>query len=213
LPSTPSSAPSDGTRPSRRGIGTVVIVAVVLLAAVAVIAMVQADSGGSSGSDDTASGSPPSTAPGPVSDAGIAPAGSKAPDFDLARLRGPGRVSLAQLRGQPVIVNFWASWCVPCRKEFSLFHDMQAQYRAQGLKVVGITYRDLAGDARAFADDHDANWMLAEGGAGDPVARAYGVRAIPQTFFIERDGTISARYYGAPPRAEFEQQVRTIVGA
>jgi cytochrome c biogenesis protein CcmG, thiol:disulfide interchange protein DsbE len=208
LPSTPSSAPSDGTRRSRRGIGTVVIVAVVVLAVIAVVAMLQADSGSSSDAKD---GTPPSSAPGPVSDAGVAAAGTKAPDFDLPRLRGPGRVALRELRGRAVIVNFWASWCVPCRKEFSLFHDMQAKYRARGLQVVGITYRDLAGDARAFADDHDANWTLAEGGAGDPVGRAYGVRAIPQTFFIDRDGTISARYFGAPARTEFEAQVRTIL--
>jgi peroxiredoxin len=90
---------------------------------------------------------------------------------------------------------------------------MQAKYRDRGLAVVGITYRDLDGDARAFAKDHDANWTLASGGAGDPVGRAYGVRAIPQTFFLDQDGTISARYFGAPPRAQFEAQIRKILAS
>ena len=172
-----------------------------ILAAVAVIATIRADDSGSSGSG----------APVKTSTAGVAPRGAQAPDFDLARLRGPGRVRLADLRGKPVIVNFWASWCVPCRKEFPTFRAAQTKYRAQGLEIVGITFKDLTGDARAFAKQQHANWTLAQGGDGDPVGRAYGVRALPQTFFINRHGTIVARYYGAPSGAGFDAEVARIV--
>ena len=173
-----------------------------ILAAVAVIATIRADEGKSSGSG---------SAPVKTSTAGVAPKGSPAPDFDLARLRGPGRVRLADLRGKPVIVNFWASWCVPCRKEFPTFRAAQAKYRAQGLEIVGITFKDLTGDARAFAKQQRANWSLVKGGDGDPVGRAYGVRALPQTFFINRHGTIVARYFGAPSGDRFDAEVAKIV--
>ena len=179
------------------------LIGVIVLAAVAVFAMLSADDSGT-----TAESTPNSKS---TSVAGVATPGTKAPDFDLARLRGSGNVKLADLRGKPVIVNFWASWCIPCRKEFPLFRETQTMYRADGLVIVGITYKDLSRDARDFADDQHANWTLAAGGDGDPVAREYGVRAIPQTFFIDRDGTISARYYGAPAGEKFDAEVRRII--
>jgi cytochrome c biogenesis protein CcmG, thiol:disulfide interchange protein DsbE len=175
---------------------------VLVIAAIAVVATIQADSSESPGSN------PP---PGRVTEKGIATRGSAAPDFDLPRLRGPGRVRLADLKGQPVIVNFWASYCFPCRKEFPLFRKAQAKYRKDGLQIVGITFKDLTGDARAFAKQQRATWDLVEGGEGDPVGRAYGVRALPQTFFIDRNGTIIARYFGAPSGDRFEAEVRKII--
>jgi cytochrome c biogenesis protein CcmG/thiol:disulfide interchange protein DsbE len=201
LPSTRSSAPSEASpeSPRRRfGVATVVLLGVVALALIAVVAMVRAD-GGSSGDEPE------------VSVAGVAERGSPAPPFDLARLRGPGRVTLDEQRGTPVIVNFWASWCIPCRKEFPLFGEARADYRPDELAIIGITYRDLPADARRFAADHDATWTLAEGGSGDPVAKAYGVRAMPQTIFVDPDGTIVSRYFGAPSRERFEAEVARLV--
>jgi thiol-disulfide isomerase/thioredoxin len=112
-----------------------------------------------------------------------------------------------------VIVNFWASWCIPCRKEFPLFRRTQSKDRAQGLQIVGITFKDLSGDARDFAQDQHANWALAPGGDGDPVGKAYGVRALPQTFFVDRRGTITARYFGAPTGDQFDREVRRIIAS
>jgi cytochrome c biogenesis protein CcmG/thiol:disulfide interchange protein DsbE len=180
---------------------------VVVLAVIAVVAMVSADDGPSRGSRPVADEEPkPSVA-------GVAEAGTAAPPFDLARLRGPGKVRLADYRGRPLIVNFWASWCVPCRKEFPLFGEAREAYSPEQLGIVGITYRDLPDDSRRFAREHDATWTLAEGGDGDPVAKAYGVRAMPQTFFVDPDGTIVSRYYGAPARDEFEAEVARIAGS
>jgi cytochrome c biogenesis protein CcmG/thiol:disulfide interchange protein DsbE len=212
LPSTPSSAPPSDEPPSsepparrRFGVAALLLVGVVVLAVIAVVAMVSADDDPSRGSRPVADEKPnPSVE-------GVAEEGTAAPPFDLARLRGPGRVRLADYRGRPLIVNFWASWCVPCRKEFPLFADARADYSPEELGIVGITYRDLPDDARRFARDHDATWVLAEGGQGDPVAKEYGVRAMPQTFFVDPDGTIVSRYYGAPSRDEFEAEVARIV--
>ena len=175
---------------------------VVVLAVIAVVAAISANNGDSKTAD-----------PKPVrtSTAGVAPKGSQAPDFDLPRLRGPGRVRLADLRGRPVVVNFWASWCIPCRKEFPLFRTTQAKYRSQGLQIVGITFKDLSGDARAFAKQQRANWTLAPGGDGDPVGKAYGIRALPQTIFIDRRGTITNRFFGAATGTDFEHEVRKII--
>jgi cytochrome c biogenesis protein CcmG/thiol:disulfide interchange protein DsbE len=182
-----------------------VLLAVLAVAVIAVVAMVQANSGSSSPKTSA------STSPGPVSTPGVAESGSAAPSFDLAKLSGPGRISLADLRGHPAIINFWASWCIPCRAEFPLFRDAQARYAKDGLKIVGITYRDLPSDSRQFARENGATWTLAKGGDGDPVARAYGVRAMPQTFFLDPSGKIVKRYFGNPGRAGLDAEVQALL--
>jgi cytochrome c biogenesis protein CcmG/thiol:disulfide interchange protein DsbE len=142
--------------------------------------------------------------------AGRATVGSAAPPFDLHRLRGSGTVSLASLSGRPVIVNFWASWCGPCREEFPQFHQLAQEQRGTDLAIVGITYRDIPSDARQFAEEHGGTWTLVKGGDDDPVARAYGVRSPPQTFFIDRKGVIRARAYGPPTKAALDAEVARI---
>lgn len=181
------------------------LLGVAVLAVIAVVAMVQV--GSRSESPKTTA----SSAPGDVSTPGVAQSGSAAPPFDLDKLRGPGRVSLADLRGHPAIINFWASWCVPCRAEFPLFRAAQARYAKDGLKIVGITYRDLPSDSRRFAREHGATWTLAKGGDGDPVARAYGVRAMPQTFFLDPSGKIVKRFFGNPGRAGLDAEIQALL--
>lgn len=168
--------------------------------ALAVVAMLAMGACGGSGDDG-----------GQATGGGRATVGEPAPGFDLEALDGNGRVRLEDFAGKPLIVNFWASWCVPCRKEFPEFEAAQERYGDDGLEIVGITFKDLPRDARAFAEDQGATWTLADGGQGDPVGRAYGVRAVPQTFFVDRDGTIVSRYFGNPPGNEFDEQIQSIL--
>lgn len=167
----------------------------------------------------TSSDSGPDSSPGvtlppepdDASVAGVATVGSPAPDFDLPRLRSDGSARLADLAGRPVVVNFWASWCVPCRQEFPLLKQAERDYRDDGLVIIGIAFRDIAADAKSFADDQGATWSLVT----DPdreTAKAYGVRAIPQTFFIRPDGTIAKRYFSTPEnQAAMNREIENIL--
>ena len=138
--------------------------------------------------------------------------GQQAPDFDLAKLTGRGRVKLSDYAGRPVVLNFWASWCIPCKEEFPRLKALVAKpsSKQNDLAVIGITYRDIPEDARSFAKDEGATWTLAKGGDGDPVAREYGIRAVPQLYFIDRDGVIRKRIFGGPSADVIDQAVAEI---
>jgi len=136
--------------------------------------------------------------------------GQPAPDFQLPRLDGRGTIRLSELRGRPVVVNFWASWCNPCRQEFPLLRAARAKHRRAGLEVIGISYRDIPSDARAFARSENATWPLARD-PGGAVAAGYGVRAIPQTFFIRRDGIVAARVFGLTSARDLEDTLAEIL--
>jgi cytochrome c biogenesis protein CcmG/thiol:disulfide interchange protein DsbE len=136
--------------------------------------------------------------------------GSAAPDFTLASLDGEP-IRLADLRGRPVIVNFWASWCGPCIEEFPLLRDAAARHEADGLAVIGIVYRDRAEAAREFMERYGGTWEAAMD-PGEQVATAYGVFGPPETYFIGRDGTIVARNIGQVTAATLDAQLAAIIG-
>jgi cytochrome c biogenesis protein CcmG/thiol:disulfide interchange protein DsbE len=159
---------------------------------------------------DNGSQSDDSTRRAEVSVAGVAEVGSPAPDFALPALDGSGEVRLADVRGRPVIVNFWASWCNPCREEFPLLKEALRDHRADELAVIGVTYQDIPSDSRAFVNKMDATWPQGVDDGGQ-VAEAYGVRAIPQTFFIAPDGTIVARVFGITSQDKLDQPLRKLL--
>jgi cytochrome c biogenesis protein CcmG/thiol:disulfide interchange protein DsbE len=122
------------------------------------------------------------------------------PELTLLALDGPP-ISLAALRGHPVILNFWASWCIPCRDEAPLLEDTWRDFRAQGLLVIGVDTQDLEAPARAFLHEFHITYPTLRDPDGS-VARRFGATGVPETFFIERDGRIHGKFPGAEVRGE-----------
>jgi cytochrome c biogenesis protein CcmG, thiol:disulfide interchange protein DsbE len=136
--------------------------------------------------------------------------GDPAPAFALADLDG-NPVSLADLRGRPVIVNFWASWCGPCVQEFPLLRGAAAAHAADGLAIVGIVFQDRSEAARAFLARMGAAWPGVMD-PGDAVATRYGIIWPPDSFFIDRDGVVVTRQIGQLSAADLERGLAAILG-
>jgi cytochrome c biogenesis protein CcmG/thiol:disulfide interchange protein DsbE len=125
--------------------------------------------------------------------------GRPVPATVLPDLEGTGSTSLADLRGNVAVVNFWASWCVPCREEHPVLVAAAEAYRDSGVVFVGVNYQDDPKAATAFLDDlgrgpADAYRYVRD--AGSALALEFGVYGVPETYLIDRDGTIAAKITG-----------------
>ena len=128
-----------------------------------------------------------------------------APDHALPRLDGAGRRSLADFRGRVVVLNFWASWCEPCRAEAPLLEGVQRRLGGQGT-VLGVTYKDYAADSRRFVQ----RFRLTYPNLRDDrlqLAPRYGTTALPETFVIDRRGRIVALSRGQVSKAFLDRAV------
>ncbi|MGH2589509.1 MAG: TlpA family protein disulfide reductase [Actinomycetota bacterium] len=122
--------------------------------------------------------------------------GKPAPRYTLPRLDGDGEIALASLRGQVVVVNFWASWCLACREEHPDLLAAWNRYRERGVVLIGIDFEDTEQAATAYAREMGGDWPLLTD-PGSRTAIAYGVFGVPETFVIAPDGTITAKRVGA----------------
>jgi cytochrome c biogenesis protein CcmG/thiol:disulfide interchange protein DsbE len=122
--------------------------------------------------------------------------GTRAPTFTLPRLGGGGQIELASLRGQVVVVNFWASWCLACREEHPDLLAVWGRYRERGVVLVGVDFEDTEAAALAYAKEMGGDWPLVTD-PGSRTAIAYGVFGVPETFVIAAGGTITAKKVGA----------------
>jgi cytochrome c biogenesis protein CcmG, thiol:disulfide interchange protein DsbE len=118
-----------------------------------------------------------------------------APQVELPRLDGDGRSSLADYRGKVVVLNFWASWCEPCRAESPLLQRWHRRIAGRDATVVGVDVLDVTSDARAFAQKYSLTYPMLRDRAGETI-ESFGVVAYPETFVIDRQGRIAATERG-----------------
>jgi len=125
-----------------------------------------------------------------------------APGFNLPVLTStPGlppagqNLSLQQLRGHPVVLNIWASWCVPCTDEAPILQSIWDRYRSQGVYVLGVDVKDLTGDALGFHKEFGLTFPTVRDGEGN-IEGPYGTTGVPESFIIDRNGKIAAALRG-----------------
>ncbi len=115
--------------------------------------------------------------------------GEVAPTSPLPRLEGGGSGSLADYRGRWVLVNFWASWCIPCREEAPALESFQKRHGDAGFTVLGIDSRDLSGDGRAFVRRFGLTYPQLRDGNGD-YAHDYGTTGVPENYLVDPQGKV-----------------------
>jgi cytochrome c biogenesis protein CcmG/thiol:disulfide interchange protein DsbE len=119
-----------------------------------------------------------------------------APGIDLPRLSGSGTATLADYRGRVVVLNFWASWCDPCRAESPLLQRWHRRLAKANATVLGIDVQDVDGDARDFVAEYGLTYPMLRDGPGD-TRDEFGILGLPETFVIDRQGRIAAVKRGA----------------
>jgi cytochrome c biogenesis protein CcmG/thiol:disulfide interchange protein DsbE len=125
-----------------------------------------------------------------------------APEFTLTTFQGDD-YALSELRGQVVVINFWASWCPPCREEAAYLESTWREYRDRGVVFLGVDYVDTEPEALAYIKEFDITYPNGPD-IGTIISQAYRIRGVPETFFVAKDGTLRGVKIGPlmPPELE-----------
>lgn len=130
-------------------------------------------------------------------------------NFTLPRLDKPGKLELTSLRGKVVVLNFWASWCVPCKQEAPALESVWHEYRDRGVVVLGVDSEDFSGDARDFMRRYKITYPVVREGGRD-LYGPYGVTGVPETRIIGRNGKyVATQFYGATTAKDLRESINT----
>jgi thiol-disulfide isomerase/thioredoxin len=220
---TPLDAPvpagdADDSMPNRRPSKAAMFVAMAAVAVAILIVMLAPGAGtdtappAASTASRTLAGSPNSAAEDAAADAKAA--GKAAPlNFTLKDMNGVD-VKLAAFKGKPIVLNFWATWCGPCRAEIPSLVELQTKYSADGTDVVilGVSVDDPVDKLKPYAAQMKMNYPVLVGNGREDVQDAFGpLWGIPVTVFIDRDGRIAKKHSGIASKEQFEQEIKALL--
>ena len=120
---------------------------------------------------------------------------ASAEDFTLEQVNGSGKISLGDFKGKPVVLNFWATWCGPCKEELPIFEKMWDKFKDDGVVFLGVDVMDDRSNASEFIKNTGIKYTILYDQAGD-VSSKYKVIALPATFFINKKGEVAVKNYG-----------------
>ncbi len=133
-----------------------------------------------------------------------------APDFSLTTFDGQ-TIALSQFRGQVVVINFWASWCIPCRQEANELEATWRKYRQRGVVFIGLNWVDTNKEALAFLDEFDITYYNGVD-LGTKIAQAYRMQGIPETFFVDKAGNLQGMQIGVFQPGQLDQKIEELLG-
>lgn len=136
--------------------------------------------------------------------------GETAPSPELPKLDEPGEGSLNEYRGQWVLVNFWASWCVPCQDEAPALTKFQEEHDGQNFTVVGIDTQDISDDGTKFAHEYDLTYPLLHDGNGDN-GHEFGTTGVPENYLLEPNGKLAWAVAGPVDARMLEEHVEPLL--
>lgn len=136
--------------------------------------------------------------------------GKKAPEFSLSDIKG-GEKKLSDFQGKVLIIDFWATWCPPCRQEIPHFISLYDQYKSKGLEIIGISLdQNGVKTVSEFIAKNKINYTVLMG--NEKVNDLYGgIAAIPTTFIVDREGNIKAKYIGYTDKEVFENKIKGLL--
>ena len=135
--------------------------------------------------------------------------GATMPSLTLP-LYGGGQVALSELRGQPVVLNFWASWCAPCRAEAPTLEKVYGEYRERGVTFLGVGVRDVMERGQAFIDEFGITYPNAHDPQGQ-AWRAFRLTGVPETLFVTSDGVVAGRHIGHISEEKLREAVESLL--